>query len=75
VRCPLEVVLRRERERKDRTIGQAEAQHAVVHRWGGYDVEVDTSELSAEEAAARIGSALANGFPDRPLGRLVGDAR
>jgi chloramphenicol 3-O phosphotransferase len=75
VRCPLEVVLRRERERQDRTIGQAEAQHGVVHRWGGYDVEVDTSELSAEEAAAGIGATLASGFPERPFARLGADAR
>jgi chloramphenicol 3-O phosphotransferase len=72
VRCPLQEVLRRERERTDRTIGQAEAQHAVVHRWGGYDLEVDTSELSAEEAAARIGATLASGFPERPFARLEG---
>jgi chloramphenicol 3-O phosphotransferase len=54
VRCPLEVVLRREEGRRDRTIGQAEAQFAVVHRWGGYDLEVDTSLLSPDEAAALI---------------------
>jgi chloramphenicol 3-O phosphotransferase len=54
VRCPLEVVLERERGRKDRTIGQAEAQFAVVHRAGGYDIEVDTSVESPSEAASRI---------------------
>jgi chloramphenicol 3-O phosphotransferase len=58
VRCPLDVVLRRELERKDRTLGQAEAQFAVVHRWGEYDVEVDTSVLAPDEAVARIESAL-----------------
>lgn len=59
VRCPLEVVLERERDRKDRTIGQAAAQFGVVHRWGPYDLEVDTSLLSPEEAAERIAVALA----------------
>jgi len=60
VRCPLDVVLERERERKDRTLGQAEAQFAVVHRWGTYDVEVDTSALTPAEGARRILAALEN---------------
>jgi len=50
VRCPIDILVERERERRDRTIGQAAAQHDVVHR-GGYDVEVDTSVLSPQEAA------------------------
>lgn len=58
VRCPLEVVLKRELERKDRTLGQAEAQFAVVHTWRAYDVEVDTSILSPDEAAAQVRGAL-----------------
>jgi chloramphenicol 3-O phosphotransferase len=60
VRCPLDVVLKREIEREDRTLGQAEAQFAVVHRWADrYDVEVDTSVLTPDEAVARIVGALA----------------
>ena len=58
VRCPLEIVVERERARKDRTIGQAEAQFAVVHTAGGYEVEVDTSVLGPEEAAQHIAAAL-----------------
>jgi len=59
VRCPLEVILQRELERQDRTLGQAEAQLAVVHRWADrYDVEVDTSVLTPDDAAARIASVL-----------------
>jgi chloramphenicol 3-O phosphotransferase len=58
VRCPLEVVVERERARKDRTIGQAAAQHDVVHRGITYDVEVDTSELSAEAAADVVAAAV-----------------
>ena len=69
VRCPLDVVLERERTRRDRTIGQAEAQHAVVHRWGGYDLEVDTSALMPEEAASVIIEAVESGFPERPFAR------
>ena len=58
VRCPLDVVVRRELERKDRTFGQAEAQSHVIHQWAEYDVEVDTSELTPEDATARIIAAL-----------------
>ena len=54
VRCPLDVVLEREQAREDRTIGQAEAQFDVVHRWTTYDVEVDTSILTPGEAVSRI---------------------
>jgi chloramphenicol 3-O phosphotransferase len=60
VRCPLAVVEQRERDRRDRTLGQAAAQYAVVHAHGAtYDVEVDTSVLSPDVAAARIVAALA----------------
>jgi chloramphenicol 3-O phosphotransferase len=59
VRCPLEVVVAREAARRDRTIGQAAAQFEVVHRAGGYDVEVDTSVLSPEAAAEVVAAALA----------------
>jgi len=58
VRCPLDAVLERERGREDRTIGQAEAQFDVVHRWTTYDVEVDTSVLTPGEAVSRIMAAL-----------------
>lgn len=59
VHCPLALVEERERDRRDRTLGQAAAQFAVVHAHGArYDVEVDTSELSPESAAARIVAAL-----------------
>jgi chloramphenicol 3-O-phosphotransferase len=67
VRCPLEVILQRELERQDRTLGQAEAQFAVVHRWADrYDVEVDTSVLTPDEAVARIASALASSTREGP---------
>lgn len=58
VRCPLDVVLERERGRENRTIGQAEAQFDVVHAWTSYDIEVDTSVLTPAEAASRILAAL-----------------
>jgi chloramphenicol 3-O phosphotransferase len=58
VRCPLDVVMQRELERTDRTLGQAEAQFDLIHGWGTYDVEVDTSVLTPGEAVARIRGAL-----------------
>jgi chloramphenicol 3-O phosphotransferase len=61
VRCPLEVVVARERERKDRTLGQAEAHFNVIHEWAGYDVEVDTSKLDPQQAAARVKDVLEAG--------------
>ncbi|HZM73699.1 MAG TPA: AAA family ATPase [Candidatus Polarisedimenticolia bacterium] len=71
VRCPLSVVLEREREREDRTLGQAEAQFDVVHRWTTYDVEVDTSVLAPDEAVDRISAAL-DAMPRRAIS---GDVR
>jgi chloramphenicol 3-O phosphotransferase len=70
VRCPLEVVVERERDRKDRTLGQAAAQHDVIHR-GGYDVEVDTSLLSPAGAAEAIALALDNQAATRRSGATM----
>ena len=72
VRCPLDVVVERERARRDRTLGQAAAQFDVVHRAGGYDLEVDTS-------AAHVGrggrsdraSDREAGFPPTPFARAI----
>jgi chloramphenicol 3-O phosphotransferase len=45
VHCPRSVLEQREKERGDRTIGQAKSQLNYVHQQGEiYDVEVDTSE-------------------------------
>jgi len=69
VRCPLEVVLRRELEREEaRTHGQAEAQFEVVHRWATYDIEVDTSVLTPDEAVARIMAAFGGLTGRRTIG-------
>lgn len=54
VYCPLEVVEQRERERQDRTLGQARAHIAKVHAHGVYDVTVDTSQATPAECAAQI---------------------
>jgi chloramphenicol 3-O phosphotransferase len=54
IRCPLEVLERRERERKDRTLGQARAQFNIIHKFTVYDLEVDASLFNAGECARQI---------------------
>ena len=63
VRCPLAVLEEREKARRNRTLGQARAQWAVVHGPGVYDVEVDTSRLTPEECARRIVARVKSGAP------------
>jgi len=52
--CPLEVLEQREKDRKDRTLGQARAQFDVIHKYTIYDLELDTSKLSTDECVAQI---------------------
>ena len=54
IRIPLDVVVERESQRGDRTLGEAAMQHPIVHRAAAYDLEVDTSEMTAAEAAEAI---------------------
>jgi chloramphenicol 3-O phosphotransferase len=54
VYCPLAVVEQRERDRQDRTLGQARAHITKVHAHGLYDLTVDTSQGTPEECAAQI---------------------
>ena len=70
VRCPLEVLEARERERAHRTLGQAAAQHVAVHRHGRYDVEVDTSQLGPSAAADVILAWLSERSTPRVFGLL-----
>ena len=56
--CPLEVLLKREKERGDRCVGSAEASYTYLYPKDGYDVEVDTGTLSSSEAARKIFDAL-----------------
>jgi chloramphenicol 3-O phosphotransferase len=58
VQCPLEVLEARERSRKNRTLGQARLQFAIIHKYACYDLEVDTSVLSPLECARQIQSRL-----------------
>jgi chloramphenicol 3-O phosphotransferase len=54
VRCDSAVATERERSRGDRIAGMAASQAQLVHVGMTYDVEIDTSEMSAMECARRI---------------------
>ncbi len=54
VHCPLAELERRERARGDRTIGEARDHLEVVHTFGIYDYEVDTTPASPDGNAQRI---------------------
>jgi len=60
IQCPLEILEERERNRKNRTLGQARAQFEVIHKYCRYDLEVDTSKFTPEECAAQIITRLAS---------------
>jgi chloramphenicol 3-O phosphotransferase len=59
VLCPLAELQRREKERGDRTLGQARAQFDLVHAAARYDVTVDTSRADPAGCAARVLAVLA----------------
>ncbi|MFN8495259.1 MAG: hypothetical protein U0350_47095 [Caldilineaceae bacterium] len=69
IRCPLEVVIRREQERGDRA-GGAALFHSLVHAHGRYDLEVDTSLYRAQEGAAQVKAAILNQLSDRTFRQL-----
>ena len=71
VRCPLEVLVERERSRKNRTLGQAAAQFGPVHADCTYDLEVDSARYTALENAAIIRDFLGGGAPPQALRRLA----
>ena len=54
VHCPLAVAEQRERERGDRTVGTVRGQHALVHTFRTYDLDVDTSVATPQECAHAI---------------------
>lgn len=59
VHAPLDVLETRERQRADRMLGLARWQFPRVHAGMRYDLEIDTSRLSPQEAALSIKTALA----------------
>jgi chloramphenicol 3-O phosphotransferase len=54
VTCPLEELRRREKERDDRMIGQAESQLAKLIPKDTYDITIDTYVNTKEECAGKI---------------------
>lgn len=54
VRCDPTVAAERERGRGDRVVGMAALQAQMVHRGIEYDMEVDTTDMPAEECARLI---------------------
>ncbi len=60
VRCPLEVLIAREKARGDRRIGLAQWQFDRVHENKSYAFEVDTSTQSSEACASAILDFVAN---------------
>lgn len=60
VTCPLSELNRREKERGDRDIGNAEWQFPILHPQDTYDITVDTYANTTEECADRIISLVGN---------------
>ena len=54
VTCPLEVLQKREQERKDRCLGSAESSYTYLFPKEGYDLTVDTHSMTALECANQI---------------------
>ena len=54
VHCPLALAEQLERQRGDRIVGTVRGQHAVVHTFRKYDVDVDTSVATPRECAEAI---------------------
>jgi chloramphenicol 3-O phosphotransferase len=70
IRCPLEVLEQREKERRDRTLGQARLQFPLVHAHRLYDFEVDTSVEGVSVCARRIKDFLESGVEPLAFKRL-----
>ncbi len=72
VYCPLDVLERREQERRDRTLGQARRQFDRVHAHRRYDLWLDTSVSSPGECVEQIRRRMQDG-PPCALKQLVAD--
>lgn len=70
VRCPLHVLEQREKDRRDRTLGQARAQFNAVHAHGVYDFEVDTSRHDVNTCVRRIRQFVDGSAPPAAFARL-----
>lgn len=70
VLCPVDIAEQRERDRGDRWPGLVTAHINLVHAHGIYDLEVDTSVLTAMECAEQIKNRLLNGPPPNAFQHL-----
>lgn len=70
IHCPLEVLEERERKRGDRTIGFARWQFDRVHRYGEYDLTIDTSISSPDHSAEILVSLLSSNHAPRSFERI-----
>lgn len=70
VRLPFEVLLQRERDCGNRMVGLARGHHAQVHAHALYDLEVDTSLMSAAQCAVRIKECIEHGPAPDAFARL-----
>ena len=61
VRCALDILEQRERERADRGDGLARRQYDAIHAPGLYDIEIDTSLCTPRECALAIKRRLDDG--------------
>lgn len=60
IKLPLEVLEQREKARGTSPIGHARSHYATVHNIMQYDIELDTSKLSSEEAAFKLKEFIKN---------------
>ena len=74
LRCPLPELEKRERERGDRRAGEARGDHATVHGFGVYDLEVDTTRPVAVNADAVVSAWRARKHPSA-FERMLADER
>lgn len=68
--CPLEVLMERETQRPCRTPGQAQAQFDRVHLYLECDLELDTSQLSADACARLIYERITSSAPPQAFVQL-----
>jgi chloramphenicol 3-O phosphotransferase len=71
VRCDSDVMRRREAERGDRPVGLAAAQANSVHLGIAYDLEIDTTDITPDAAAAAIDALLAQPRPSAGVKNCV----
>jgi chloramphenicol 3-O phosphotransferase len=63
IKLPLEVLEQREKARATSPVGHARSHYNTVHNKWIYDLEIDTSKLSSEEAAQEIKEFIATHKP------------